>query len=68
MARQLAGGHAEAMPGGDVAGEFAVAAANVLHQCRPGSQDPRGPVAFSPRIGRSRAFSRTWLVSTQLLA
>jgi hypothetical protein len=44
--------------GGDVGGEFAVAAAEILDERVPGSQDPRRPVAFEPRIGLSRAFSR----------
>jgi hypothetical protein len=32
--------------GGDVSGEFAVAASEVLDKGVPGGQDPRGPVAF----------------------
>ena len=32
--------------GGDVGGEFIVAAAQVLHERVPGGDDPRGPVAF----------------------
>jgi hypothetical protein len=34
------------MAGGDVGGEFVVAAAEVLHECMASGQDPRGPVAF----------------------
>ena len=36
------------MAGGDVGGEFVVAAAEVLDERVPGGSDPRGPEAFQP--------------------
>ena len=49
---------ADAVPGGDVGGEFVVAAAQILDERVPGGDDPGGSVAFQPAHRRSRAFSR----------
>jgi hypothetical protein len=54
--------------GGDVGGEFTVAAAEVLDEAVPGGQDARGPVALQAAIGCSRAFSRPRSVSAGLFA
>jgi hypothetical protein len=32
--------------GGDLGGEFVVAAAQILDECVPGGHDPRGPAPF----------------------
>jgi len=37
---------ADPVAGGDIGGEFVVAAAEVLHEGVPGGQGPRGPAAF----------------------
>ena len=50
--RELVECCADPVAGGDVGGEFVVAAAEVLDEGMPGGQGPRGPVAFRPRIGR----------------
>lgn len=52
---------------GFVAGDFGVAAAQVLHESVPFGQGLSGPEAF-PRIGRSQALSRLWSASMGLLA
>ena len=44
--------------GGDVGGEFMVAAEEVLHEGVPALMIRAGLRRFTPRIGRSRAFSR----------
>ena len=44
--RELVESCVDPVAGGDVGGEFIVAAAEVLHERVAGSQDPRGPVAF----------------------
>ena len=43
---------------GDVGGNVVVAAAQVLDEGMTGREDPPERCRFSPRIGRSRAFSR----------
>jgi hypothetical protein len=50
--------------GGDVGGEFVVAAAEVLDEARPAAMIRADRRRFSPRIGRSRP----WSVSTGLFA
>jgi hypothetical protein len=56
--RELVERFVEPVAGRDVGGEFVVAAAQILNERVTGGDDPRGPVGFSPRIGRSGAFSR----------
>jgi len=56
---ELVEGVADPVAGGDVGGEFVVAAAQILDEGVPGGDDPRAERwRFRPRIGRSRAFSR----------
>src|SRR6266487_5309369 len=49
-------------------GDVVVAAAEVLHECITDGENPRRAVRFTPRIGRSRAFSRPWSASIGLFA
>ena len=56
--RELVECCADPVAGGDVGGEFIVTTAEVLDEGMPDGQGPRGTVAFRPRIGRRRAFSR----------
>lgn len=44
--RELVEGRAEPLTGGDVGGEFIVAAAEILHEGVTGGQDPRRPAAL----------------------
>jgi hypothetical protein len=55
--RELVEGCLDAVAGGDIGGDFVVAAAEILGERMPGGDDPRRPVAFEPKH-RSRAFSR----------
>ena len=44
--RELVEGFVDPVAGGDVGGEFVVAAAQILDERVTGGQDPRGPVAL----------------------
>jgi hypothetical protein len=48
--------------------QLVVPAPNVLHERVPGDHDFGTASCLSPRIGRSRDFSRPWSASTRLLA
>jgi hypothetical protein len=44
--------------------EFVVVTAQVLSQCVPGGDDPRGPVAFQSAHRSQPRFRRPWSAST----
>jgi hypothetical protein len=50
--------------GGGVGGEFVVVTAQVLSQCVPGGDDPRGPVASQSAHRSQPRFRRPWSAST----
>ena len=71
---RLSDGHGELVEGradpagGEVRGEFIVAAAEVLGERVPGGDDRADLWRFSPRIGRGCAINRPWSASTELFA
>jgi hypothetical protein len=56
--RELVEGCAEPVAGGDIGGEFIVAAVKILDERCPAARIRADRRRFRPRIGRSRAFSR----------
>ena len=66
--RELVEGPAEPVGGEKVGGYVVVAAAQILHERMPGSDDPRGAVAFQPADRPEPGLQPAMICSIRLLA